>query len=119
MARVSSLFALPESIRTDLVKRRSELKYFTLNDHVDWLAEQGYVVSRSALGRYLVEHESSILEAEAQRREADIAGRNQAQSLIRLTCLEVASRFCDGATKEDLLRTSKELMAWVETANEA
>lgn len=117
MPRVSSLFILPESIRVELIQRRAELKNWTLDDHVEWLAGLGYVVSRSALGRYLADQADSILEAEAQRKEAEQLERVHAQSLIRLRCLEMASRFCETGTKDELLRTANELLGWVQPAN--
>ncbi|MQT45046.1 DUF3486 family protein [Pseudomonas sp. FSL R10-0765] len=114
MARVSSLFALPESIRTELIKRRTELKHLTFDDHVEWLSGLGYEVSRSALGRYVAGQANLIQEAEAQQKEADQLEMAHAQSLMRLRCLEVASKFCDGNTKEVLLQTADELTGWVQ-----
>lgn len=114
MARASSLYALPESIRADLVKRRTEFKYLTFDDHVDWLSGLGYKISRSALGRYLADQAKLTQESEAQQKEADQLEIAQAAALMRLRCLEVASKFFDGTSTEELLQAADELTGWVQ-----
>lgn len=51
MARKSSITGLPPEVRAELDQRLAEGR-FTLNSLIDFLEEQGHVISRSALGRY-------------------------------------------------------------------
>ena len=51
MGRSSSITTLPPETRADLDKRLAEGR-FTLDSLVDFLADQGHAISRSALGRY-------------------------------------------------------------------
>lgn len=51
MTRPSTITTLPPEVRADLDKRLAEGR-FTLDTLVDFLADQGHAISRSALGRY-------------------------------------------------------------------
>lgn len=109
MAGKSSLMAVPEALRLELSSRQSDQPYLTLDDHLVWLSEQGYAISRSALGRYLVAQKNSS-PLTAEQREAQ-----QGEVLVRLRCLEVASSLVHGGTHEELMLLTKNLLGWVQT----
>lgn len=55
MPLVSSIVKLPEEIKAELGKRLKASGYGDIDGHTMWLREQGFKVSRSALGRYSVD----------------------------------------------------------------
>lgn len=71
----SSIDELPEDIRSQLDAMLVDVKY-TYQDIVEALAEQGYEISRSAVGRYALRHNS----AARRLREA----REQTSALVQL-----------------------------------
>lgn len=51
-ARHSTVLALPENVRNALNARLRDKSYGGFDESKTWLLEQGYAISRSALGRY-------------------------------------------------------------------
>lgn len=108
MAGKSSVMAIPEAVRLELSSRAAKLPHLTLDDHAAWLSEQGCAISRSALGRYLKAQRDSM-PLTAEQREF-----RQAEVLVRLRCLEVASSLIQDGDNQELIRVSKELFGWVQ-----
>lgn len=117
MPRASTLYTLPETVRDELLQRRAEFKAWTLVDHIEWLKEAGYRISRSALNRYFIEQDSAASQAKVLDQEADQEGRAHALSLMRLRCLEVASRLSESSSKEELLSNARDLLNWVQSVD--
>jgi hypothetical protein len=51
--RRSRIYELPAAIREELEARLGESGYGSLDEHVEWLAGQGYEISRSSVWRYI------------------------------------------------------------------
>ncbi|HEJ1440792.1 TPA: helix-turn-helix domain-containing protein [Pseudomonas aeruginosa] len=111
MSRSLSLEKIPSVIRKELIARSEDRPGLTLNDHVDWLSEQGYKVSRSAVHRYLAELKdaSATIPSEA-------TDQLSTDCSIRLGCLMVAANYSLPGDKVDLLNTATELAAWVKAS---
>ena len=106
MARASALNKIPTAIRQELASRRTDRPGLTLDDHVEWLAEQGYKASRSAIHRYFAVLGDEVFdELEVESMPADWA--------VRLGCLMVASQQSSSGNKEELLSLAQELSDWV------
>ncbi|MCO7612908.1 DUF3486 family protein [Pseudomonas protegens] len=104
----SSLNVIPESVRNELLSRYLNQSYLTMNDHLSWLAEQGHLVSRSSLHRYLVTHKGGALGAEQHRQDA-----MKAEELMRFRCLEIAARLYQGNDRLELIDLADELLDWI------
>ncbi len=106
MARVSVLNKIPAAIRHELIDRKNDRPGLTLDDHAEWLAEQGYKASRSAIHRYFAMlGEDPLDEGDTEALPAEWA--------VRLGCLMVASKYSTPGDKEGLLSLATELSDWV------
>lgn len=101
MGRTLSLEKIPSGVRNSFVDLCADQPGLTLDDHVEWFANQGYKVSRSALHRY----------TKSCQTDETVANQN-----IRLQCLTLASSFAAPGDKGDLLRIAEELVAWVKSS---
>lgn len=108
----SSIEALPESIQKELGRRYLEERSLTLDDHVSWLLDQGYTVSRSSLHRYLSTRKDSLLLAEETRSEMVVA-----EETLRFRCLEIASSMYKGSDQLELIGLAEELIDWIQTTD--
>lgn len=106
MSKPFALNLLPSSIREELLARRTEKPWLTLNDHFTWLTSRGHQVSRSAIYRFLLAHD------EQQVSNADASEPIDAQS-IRLRCLMVAANHTLPGCNTDLIKTAEKLLGWV------
>lgn len=52
MPRAAAVDKLPAEVKAELKARLRAVGYGDLDEHVDWLREQGFPASRSALGRF-------------------------------------------------------------------
>ncbi|MGU0823092.1 hypothetical protein ACSEO6_24815 [Pseudomonas aeruginosa] len=103
MARKSSLDALPKEVKTQLVTQYRQNPAWTFVDHTQWLVEQGYNVSKTAVWRFLTTKGDKVLD-EILEDQLD---------LVRLRCLEVASKHSEGATPSELIEFAEQLLRWV------
>lgn len=94
MAKRSSVELLPQNIRHELERKLSENGFSNYTALAEWLSEQGYEISRSAVHRY---------GAKIQRRFANIKASTEAARLI-----------AEGASDEGDTR-SEALVAMVQT----
>lgn len=108
MSGFSKLYALPEAVRAELQKRYLEHQHLTVNDHLHWIVEQGYVVSRSSLHRYLVTHKEAML---AAKLEHDALVKSE--EATRLRCLELAAQSYRGHDQTELLGLAEGLLEWI------
>lgn len=106
MPRPFLIDQLPSKVRTLLLARCAETPTPTLNDHVQWLAERGHRVSRSAIARYL-----ASLSASSAAEHAD-ATDTEARA-VRLGCLMVAASHTSPGCTHDLITTATALVNWV------
>ena len=103
MARKSSLDALPAEVKAQLVTQYHQNPAWTFVDHTQWLVDQGYRVSKTAVWRFLTTRGYKVLE-ETLEDQGD---------LVRLRCLEVASKHSEGATPSELIEFAEQLLSWV------
>ncbi|WP_236175565.1 hypothetical protein [Pseudomonas pseudonitroreducens] len=106
MPRALVLKKIPSAILTELLERKTDRPGLTLDDHVEWLAEQGYKASRSAVHRHF-----ASLSQQKQIDEQDVA--TQTEWMVRLECLMIAAKYSAPGDKDDLLKTAAELVDWV------
>lgn len=92
MGRKSIIDTLPPELQEQLMQRLSESGFADYGDHAAWLAEQGYVVSKSAIHRFGMSVE------EAQYYE------------LRLRCVEAASKY---STADTIITNAIALMRWI------
>ncbi|MNC59610.1 hypothetical protein D3C75_1094300 [compost metagenome] len=111
MSGFSKLYALPEAVRAELHKRYLEHPHLTINDHLRWIVEQGYAVSRSSLHRYLVTHKDAMLTAKL---EQDILVKSE--EATRLRCLELAAQSYRGDDQAELSGLAEGLLEWIQVA---
>lgn len=102
MGRKSTLNSLPANVSAELLHRYFEQPSLTIDDHHNWLADQGYEHSRSSLHRYLLGKSES---PEAQEISED--------RMIRMRCLEVASSVYSGSDQAGLIDFSDSLFSYV------
>ena len=96
---------LPLDIKSALDERLRTSGFTQYVAHSQWLAAQGYTVSKSAINRYGLKHQEQI---RAQARLNTNAEMNR--QTIRLRCLEVAAKTASG---QDMLPLAEELLNWV------
>ncbi|MBV2081952.1 phage protein Gp27 family protein [Pseudomonas sp. DKN 2791] len=110
MSRVSTLYALPEPVRTELHRRYLEHKYLTIDDHLSWITGQGYSTSRSSLHRYLAANKDEML---ATKVDSEVTV--QLEESTRLRCLELAAQSYRGGDQAELLSLAEGLLRWVQS----
>lgn len=76
----SSVYALPEGLRQELNARLVRAGFGSYQDLTDWLGEQGYEISRSALHRYGSELEADYAAAMGDVRRATELARAYADA---------------------------------------
>ncbi len=106
MPRRDKASELPPEIKQQLHLRLVASNFGDYTAHADWLAQQGFEVSKSALHRYAQQHEATI--------RGDVAAGEASQSELRMRCLEVTASI-GGADECDLMRRAESLLAWVTT----
>lgn len=111
MAGFSKLYNLPEAVRAELHKRYLERQHLTINDHLRWVVEQGYAVSRSSLHRYLATHKDGMVAAKLEQ-----ANLVRAEEATRLRCLELAAQSYRGGDQAELLSQAEGLLKWIRGA---
>ncbi|CAD5107192.1 hypothetical protein PSEWESI4_01463 [Pseudomonas carbonaria] len=103
MGRKFAVEALPPEIQEQLLAQFQQYPAWTILDHTDWLQEQGYEVSKSAVHRYLKMKSEEAAEAEPL----------SVAEVTRLRCLEIASKHYNGNDIGDLLELSDQLLDWI------
>ena len=107
MSTSRCLRGLPGAIREALVARSQQYPVPTLDDHVAWLASQGYKVWCSSVGRFLQRAAANRAALKEQHVEAVAAGPD-----IRLGCLMVAATIAVPGDRIDLLNQAERLLEW-------
>ena len=93
MARKISIDALPSDLQEELEQRLLFDWGFTgYREHEAWLAEKGYLVSKSSIHRFGKAIEDSM------------------NNDLRLRCLDIASRY---STSETIIANAKDLLRWI------
>lgn len=110
MSGFSKLYALPEAVRAELHKRYLEHSHLTINDHLRWIVEQGYAVSRSSLQRYLAGHREEMVAMEVDREAT-----RQRNETTRLRCLELAAQSYEGNDLDELLGKADSVLSWIQS----
>lgn len=105
----NSISLLPEGVQSELTEKYFSERYLSLDDHVAWLSEKGYTVSRSALQRYMASRKNPLLESEHERKRSI-----QHEQSVRFRCLEIASRMYSGDDQQELLGLAEDLIDWIE-----
>lgn len=103
MARKSSIDLLPAEVKAQLVTLYQQKPAWTFIDHTQWLVDQGYNVSKTAVWRWLTSKGEKELEGLHEDRD----------DLVRLRCLELASKHSEGATPSELIDLAEQLLSWV------
>jgi hypothetical protein len=80
MARRSSVYDLPQAVRDELNARLVQRGFGGYSELRDWLTEQGFQISRSAVHRYGVELETEYEAAMGDVRRANEMARAYAQA---------------------------------------
>ncbi|WP_060766325.1 phage protein Gp27 family protein [Pseudomonas fluorescens] len=111
MSGLSKLYTLPESVRVDLHRRYLEQQHLTINDHLRWVVEQGYAVSRSSLQRYLAANKEEMVAA-----KVDQEMTKQCKEATRLRCLELAAQYYRGNDQAELLSLAERFLGWIQSA---
>ncbi|PHV02826.1 phage protein Gp27 family protein [Iodobacter sp. BJB302] len=107
MGRSSSIHhKLPLPILEQLHNRLIGTQFGQYEDHVTWLSEQGFDVSKSALHRYAVTYEAKI---RCNQESDDEPSAIEA----RLRCLEVASKLGSSDSSKALIKNAEELLKWL------
>lgn len=104
MGRKLSVQKLSQNILDELQSRYLEKPYLTIDDHHQWLIEQGFSGSRHAVWRYLKTLDDTD--------RAEVLPFNK---LAKLICLEVAKKYTNN--ENDLLELSKKLLSWIDEAD--
>ena len=108
MGRTSGVYFLPPTVREDLIRRivhAGDGNYVALEE---WLAEQGHVVSKSALHRFGKELKGK--QGDIQLAELAKATENSEHlSELRMRCLEAS--IASGA--DDAIATAQTFLDWV------
>lgn len=104
MARKSTLLAIPTLVLEELKSRSVNQPCLTIDCHHAWLTGQGFIVSRSALGRYL-----------KNIKKEGVINTPILNKVDKLSCLMIASKYTDN--KNDLLKLSSELLDWVQNSD--
>ncbi|ARU87083.1 hypothetical protein B9K09_03380 [Pseudomonas sp. M30-35] len=104
MGRRSVIEKLPAEIRNQFIKHVQLNPGWTLDSHVDWFAEHGYIVARSSIHRYI---SSSIDRLPVEQTDT-------LDSDLRMRALEVASSIYTGSDPKDLTALAEQFLAWVE-----
>lgn len=102
MARNSSVYSLPLSVRQELMRRLANGGYGDYLGINAWLAEQGHPISKSALhrfGKQLKEKQVDIQMVEFRTRLVE----------LRMRCVESASQAGAG----DVLDSAQKFLDWV------
>ncbi|WP_081462147.1 phage protein Gp27 family protein [Alicycliphilus denitrificans] len=105
MPRATTINSLPSEVQDALRQRLLTTGFGHYEEHSEWLREQGFSVSKSAIHRYASTHGTTI---KAQQQGGDSPSLLEA----RLRCLEIASSLQPGSTSE-LIRDAGELLKWV------
>ena len=105
MPRATTINSLPTEVQDALRQRLLTTGFGQFEEHSEWLREQGYSVSKSAIHRYASAHATTI---KAQQQAGDSPSLVEA----RLRCLEIASSLKPLSTSE-LVRDAGELLKWV------
>lgn len=104
--KCSSIRALPKEILDELHQRLLDDDFSYYADHVGWLKEAGFTISKSTLHRYVQEHQTSIMSAQA--------GESTLLAVeVRLRCLEVAAKLPEPESAQKLLKQADELLRWI------
>ena len=104
MPRRDKASELPPDIKHLLHLRLVASNFGDYTAHADWLAQQDFEVSKSALHRYAQQNEATIREG--------VAASEASQSELRMRCLEVAASLGE-ADECNLMRRAESLLAWV------
>ncbi|MBD3877364.1 DUF3486 family protein [Pseudomonas kunmingensis] len=106
-ARGASLAAdaLPPELKAQLHSRLMTSGFAGYVEHSEWLAGQGWKISKSALHRYGKRNRAAITEEIKQEADAQVIHQE-----IRLRCLELASKY---SSRSELLPNAEELLEWV------
>ena len=107
----SKVNTLPKSTLNELHQRVAESAHLTVNDHLEWIQEQGHCVSRSSLHRYLVAYRKTTLENESERSAAI-----QSEEALRRQCLDIAAKTYRGDDEAALLVIAQDLVDWIHAA---
>lgn len=105
MPRVTTINSLPSEIQDALRQRLLTTGFGQYEEHSEWLREQGFSVSKSAIHRYASTHATTI---KAQQQGGDSPSLVE----VRLRCLEIASFLQPGGASE-LVRDAEDLLKWV------
>ncbi|ELV3009257.1 phage protein Gp27 family protein [Pseudomonas aeruginosa] len=108
MGRTRIINKLPSTVREALISRAADRPGLTLDEHVRWLEEQGYNVSRSALHRFLGCRNLNPSDGQDQA-----MGWTPDHQSIRFGCLIAASICVPAGDKSNLMSTAEELLEWV------
>lgn len=108
----STLNVLPEPILTELLNRYFNFSHLTIDDHLSWIKDQGHLVSRSSLHRYLTTHKETASKVELERNAAI-----KAEEVVRLKCLEIAASFYKGDDQSELLGLAEDILGWIQTTD--
>lgn len=92
MSKRSTIAMLPPQVRDELIRRLRESCFSDYAGHGKWLAEQGYVLSKTAIHRFGQATEGSELYE------------------LRLRCAEVAAHY---STSETIIANATDLMRWI------
>lgn len=104
MPKRDKLSELPPAITRQLYERLIASNFGDYAAHSEWLAEQGYSVSKSAIHRHAQENAAEIRGA--------VATGEMAHSEFRMRCLEVVASL-GAADNDDLVRRAESLLVWV------
>ena len=105
MPQTTAINSLPSEVQDALRQRLLATGFGQYEKHSEWLREQGFSVSKSAIHRYASTHGTTI---KAQQQSGDSPSLVEA----RLRCLEIASSLKPGSASE-LVRDAGELLKWV------
>lgn len=103
MSRKSTIYKVPENLLIELKDRHIKQPILTLDDHKQWLADQGFVIPRTIIWRYLKREDNTSIE------------KASSDTFTKIVCLEIASKFA--SNKSELLALSRELHNWVNENN--
>lgn len=110
MPRKFAIDYLPSDVRDQLDSRIVDNPDLTVDKHTTWLAEQGFTVSRSSVGRYMLARKETITKQQAEKINDRLLERDD-----RIRCLEVASEHFIGDPARDLIPLAQKLFNWAET----
>ena len=104
MPRNTAINTLPDDLQAQLRDRLFSSGFGQFEEHSEWLRQEGYSISKSAIHRYAKANATAIM---AEQQTDSVPSQVEA----RLRCLEIASSLAPSST-EDLILDAERLLKW-------